>query len=371
VASFKKIFRELIIPAGLLSALIIGAGMFSLPFVFDRAGILVSVFYLIAFSLMLAAVHLMYAEVTEETPGDHRFVGYARLHLGRSGFALSLLITGFTIILVLLIYLLLSPSFFRLALPGWPPLAAVLIFWLSGTLAITAGIKRAALLEAGLTGLIIIFILALFFAGFGRIGQAAADSWYNPGFVLLPFGAVLFSLAGRSAISSIRDYFKKEKISPHKFPKAIVLGTIVPAAVYLLFSLAVITLSPKGVTEDAVSGLAFSPLLLRLFGLLGLLALWTSYVPLGIELREIIRLDFKVPLVLANALVSLLPLGIYLLVRPDFIVLVGLAGAIFSGLESAMVIAMWQKVKKRLSVAVLLIPVFLAGAVYELLGRLS
>lgn len=372
MTKFTKLYKELLIPAALLSALIIGAGMFSLPFIFNRAGIVTGIFYLVALTLVLAAVHLMYAEVIGRTPGDHRFVGYAKIHLGKAGFILSIFTAIFTIILVLLIYLVLAPSFFRLIFPGMAPLTGVLLFWLVGTMAVLAGVKKMASLESGIVVVIILFVLALFFSGITSPDfHPTALPLYNSGFIFLPFGAVLFSLGGRAAISSIREYFRKEKISEKRFPAAIILGTALPAVVYLFFVIGVISFSKGMVTEDAVSGIVFSPFLLKIFGVVGLLTLWTSYVFLGLELRGIFRLDFKIKKIAADSAVVFLPLAIYLAGVSDFIVLVGVAGGIFSGLESVLVVSMWQKLKKRLSPAFFLIPVFLAGAVYEAIKHLS
>src|SRR3989338_8519827 len=84
-----RFLRELILPAGMLSALIIGAGVFSLPYLFYKTGVGIGFIYLALFSVILSAIHLMYGEVVKQTKGDHRFLGYAKIYLGNLGFYTS------------------------------------------------------------------------------------------------------------------------------------------------------------------------------------------------------------------------------------------------------------------------------------------
>ena len=51
---FSQWYKEIGLPAGLLSSLIIGAGIFALPYVFYRAGFLVGLFYLVIFSIVFS-----------------------------------------------------------------------------------------------------------------------------------------------------------------------------------------------------------------------------------------------------------------------------------------------------------------------------
>ena len=53
--------------AGLVAAATIGAGMFSLPYVFHEAGWLLGIFYTAVLSAAVIIAHLLYLRVLEET----------------------------------------------------------------------------------------------------------------------------------------------------------------------------------------------------------------------------------------------------------------------------------------------------------------
>lgn len=363
-------YKHIIIPAGLLAALIIGAGMFSLPFVFQKAGWLPGFFYLAAFSLIFSLIHLMYLAIIQQTGGHHRFVGYAKIHLGRFGFLSSILVTVFTLILVLTIYLILSASFIRLILPDLNSLVGVLAFWFLGTTAVILGIKKMAGIEFWTAFAMVALVLVIFIGALNLTGFSLKDvSAFNLPFWFLPFGPVLFSLAGRAGISSIYEYFKVNKLKERgNIELAIILGTIIPAIIYLFFVFGVLSFSPGLVTPDAVSGMIMAPIgIIKAIGILGILSLLTSYVFLGLELKGIFRLDFELSEISAALLVILAPIGLYLLGVADFIKTVSLAGGVFAGLEGVLVVLMYEKISGRRVFIYLLLPVFFLGALYEVL----
>lgn len=363
-------YKNIIVPAGLLAALIIGAGMFSLPFVFQRAGWLLGLFYLVFFSLVLCCVHLMYLEIIRQTGSQHRFVGYAKIHLGRFGFLTSILVAVFTLVLVLTIFLILSVSFIRLVFPDFNPLAGVLIFWFLGTISVLLGIKKMAGIGVLTTFGMIALVLAIFIGALGLTDFSFKDiTALNLPFWFLPFGPVLFSLVGRAAISSVDEYFKKNQLQEKRSAKlAVILGTIVPAIIYFLFVFGVLSFSPGLAAPDAVSGMIAAPAwIIKTVGVLGILSLLTSYVFLGLELMGIFRLDFKFPEYGTVLFVIFAPIGLYLLGVADFIKTVSLAGGVFVALEGALVVLMHEKISGRRVFTYLLLPIFFFGALYAIL----
>ena len=100
-------FKSFLLPTGLLAGTIIGAGIFALPYVFAKAGLVAGFFYLALGGIAYTVVHLMYADVIMRTRSAHRFPGYAGLYLGRFGFILAVLIGVLEMILVMTIYLIL------------------------------------------------------------------------------------------------------------------------------------------------------------------------------------------------------------------------------------------------------------------------
>ncbi|MBI2592916.1 MAG: hypothetical protein HYW37_02030 [Candidatus Colwellbacteria bacterium] len=366
MTKFSKWFKELILPAGLLSSLIIGAGMFALPYVFSEAGFLVGLFYLGAFTFAVTRIHLMYSTLLSSTAEDHRFVGLSKIYLGNWGFWTSLFTTVVGIVLILLIYLVLSSSFIKIALPGIDPLVGVLIFWLTAALANILSVKRLAGFEFLVTLAMALIVLVVFVYGLPKFEKAALTD-INLGEAFLPYGAILFALYGRAGISSLRSYFRSNQLPESKISRVIILGTSFPALVYLLFVLGIVGLSGT-VSADAVSGIVSAPPGLReMIGWLGIFSLWTSYVFLGLELRGILSSDFKLPALAVPLLVALSPIALYFAGLGNFIKLVGISGGVFLALESIMVILMYGKIKTFGWFSRLLIAVFLLGGLYEIL----
>jgi len=251
-ASFKSITPSLFVSYSASVAVSTTA----LPFVFVSAGIVSGLFYLGIFCFILILIHLMYAEVIIKTGGEHRFPGFARIYLGEVGFWLASLTSVFGLLLVLTVYLILSASFFSLILPinfGVSDTLKILIFWFFSSAAIFLGVRRIALSEFLITsGIVLIAVLLFIFGGahFDKILSTPSFSLKN---IFLPYGVILFSLMGRVAIPTIINYFQKiEPGSRTSFvKKSIILGTLIPAFVYLLFIFGVLGLS-GAVSEDAV-----------------------------------------------------------------------------------------------------------------------
>ncbi len=372
-------YKNLILPASLLAGTIIGAGIFALPFVFINAGIVSGLFYLGIFCFVLILIHLMYAEVIIKTGGEHRFPGYAKIYLGEVGFWLASLTSILGLLLVLTVYLILSASFFSLILPinfGVSDILKILIFWLFGSAAIFLGVRRMALSEFLITaGIVLIAVLLFIFGGahFNKIFSAPSFNLKN---IFLPYGVILFSLMGRVAIPAVINYFQKIKLTTsdainiNSVKKTIILGTLIPALVYLLFIFGVMGLSTD-VSEDAVSGLinSVSPIVLVLVGIFGLISLWSSYIVVGLDIKNALSLDLKFPKIISGLAVVAVPLMIYFFGFQSFLGLVGIVGGIFISLEGIFIVLMWLKVRKPHLpiVAYILILVFIGGIVYKLI----
>ena len=114
-----KFYRDFLLPTGLLAGTIIGAGVFALPYTFKTAGLSVGFFYLALAAAMYCLIHLFYADMIVRTPGEHRFVGYAKIYLGRPAFWQAIAMSVLEMVLVMTIYLLLSVSFLNLLWLGY------------------------------------------------------------------------------------------------------------------------------------------------------------------------------------------------------------------------------------------------------------
>lgn len=354
-----------------MAGTIVGAGMFTLPYVFRQVGLLIGIGYLVFFAAVYATVHLMYGALVGKHRGAHEFGYLASRYLPRRLSAAATYLILAELVLVLVAYLALAPVFAALFLPTVPWFAA-LGLWFFGTLFIFVGLRAIGFAEAvGLAGVLGI-IGIIFLAGGFRALQVPLvlmePSW--PIF-FLPFGPLLFSLSGRPAVSRVYDERRAAGRArrPFSAAAALVIGTFVAAAVYLLFVFAVLRLRPDA-APDTISSFLFLPLFVRVsLGLLGLVAIFTSYFVIGRNIAEIAEEDLRVPALAGAAAAAILPLGFYAFGVSVFVVIVAFTGGVLLGLEGVFVVWMWRRAFPRhrwRTASAALFVVFGAGIMYEL-----
>ncbi len=367
MTKFSQWYKEIVLPAGLLSSVIIGAGIFALPYVFHQAGFLVGLFYLIIFTGVFTVVHRMYAHVIKSTEGKHRFVGYAKIYFKRQGFIATIITTAIGFTLTLVAYIALAGDFVRLVAPGVGDFAPY-AFWIVASLTFVVSLKRFANFEFAMTVAMALIVLILLFSGVVH-GQELTLTPFNPSALFVPYGVVLFAISGRAAISAIYEYYEKRNIPKNKLMSSISLGTIFPSFVYVAFIVAIFLLSRGPVSEDALTGLTDAPrYLLSLIGGLGIFALWTSYFFLATEIRDIFRYDLKLSRTLSTLIVVTAPLWLYGLGLTNFMHLMAVVGGVFLALDSIFAISMYSKIKGWGPLARILVVLFAIGAVYEIIN---
>jgi len=356
------IFRTYLLPAAIVSGTVIGAGMFSLPYVFYHSGWSLGVFYFLLFSAAFSLIHLMYADIILRTDRRPKFIGFAKEFLGDWALWPAGLMTTVGMVLILTVYLVLSLSFGALLFPKGLGIYALLGLWLLGSLGMFLDIKKLALSEFFITGSMLVIIVITFFAGAKNF--FSAPNFLNPlasnalgtpvswsGFLstsplaalLLPIGPVLFSLSGRPAVPSAIEYALKNELPLRALRKIIILGTLVPATAYLLFIVGALGLSGV-VSEDAVSGMALAPApLLSLLGLLGLIAVFSTYVVIGKSVKDILEADLGYPPLPSGVFIVAAPILLYLAGLSDFLGLVSLVGGVFLAFESIFIVFIWRR----------------------------
>lgn len=341
-----SILQNLLKPASILSGIIIGAGVFSLPYIFVTAGLATGFFYLAFFGFIFMLLYLFYADIILRTPGEHRFVGYARIYLGKWGFLASLLIGLLQLFFVLTIYLILAPSFSQMIFGG-SFVTHLLLFWILGSLTVFSDSRKLADLEFFIVAGIALIMVLIFFLGIGNF-LGLTDGFGVPDLSkFLVVGPILFSLSGILGVTEIVSYFREAKIPFSFLRNALILGGTIPVIAYGAFVIGIIGLS-AAVSQDSISGLAgnLPPFLLGIIGVLGLLALISSYVVVGENIRRIIRYDLRLPDLAGGVAVVSAPVIIFFMGFQSFIGAVSFVGTIFLPLESILIILMWLKMNR-------------------------
>jgi amino acid permease len=110
--------KKLAVPEAIavLIGTIIGAGLFTLPYVAVHSGLATTLIWLIIVSFIITYLHLCFGEIVLRTKQDFRLPGYVGHYLDSSAKKFILLITFFTFSFSLLIYLLLGSQFLSVIL---------------------------------------------------------------------------------------------------------------------------------------------------------------------------------------------------------------------------------------------------------------
>jgi amino acid permease len=371
--------KETLFSVSLLAGTIIGAGIFSLPYVVSRVGLIYGFFYLVAFALVYFCIHLMYAEVSEKHPGRHQFLYLAEQHFSKPLAEAISFVVLCEFLFVLTVYLILAPSFFELAF-GWGGIGAMLVFWFLSSAFMFVKLKWLGLAEFLGSIAIVMIVGLIFFAGGTRPLSTPLFGTMNLPLFFLPFGPLLFSLSGRPAISKLVEEYHRARSNDHggatlpSLKKLIWWGTVLPAVVYVLFVVGVLRLNPA-VSPDALSGLAMLPHALRsLVGILGLLALWTSYFMIGLNVKDMLRLDVKWSSLSAGVLAVAAPLLLYFAGLREFFGAITFTGSVFLALEGIFVVVLWRKTFQRSSwrfVSWPILAVFSVALAYEIIKSFS
>ena len=339
-------FRQSILPTWFLIATIIGAGMFALPFVFSQSGLLLGVVYLLFFSGIAALVHLLYADIIVRTKETHRqFPGYIRTYLGAHAGRFADITTFAALVLTLTAYIVLAASFVRILVPALAPLPASILFWTLASITIFISVRRTAFFNATTGGITLLAIGALFIYWNATLPLYPI---HLPIFLgdqpLVPFGPVLFSFIGFSAIPALVAYSRTERVPLSRLRHAIIAGSTVPAFFYFLFAITVLALSPT-VSPDAVSGLiaTLPRAILLILGMLGFVSLWDSYSAIGRDLNKLLEYEWHISPALADIITISIPFLLYMFGLRDFIALIGAIGGILFGAWGILIVLAWRK----------------------------
>lgn len=327
---------------------IVGAGIFGLPFVISKSGIIPGFFYFFVLGLAVMFLHLMFGETILRTGGKMRLSGYSQKYLGKNG---KLMVTISTVIGItgsLLAYIILGGNFLKIIFSSVINLSAFqfsLIFWAILVYFIFKGLRAIApaAVFTNIAFFIIIFIVICFLLpefSFNNLKLV------NSGNIFLPYGIIMFSLTGFAAIPEIAGILKSRE-ERKNFKKVIIVASLVSIILYLIFSLGVIGVSNGKTSEEAFSGLVpfLGKKIIILGALFGIITIADSFLIIGLYFRNTLVYDYRFPKILASFVSSFLPLLLFLKFR-SFTQVVGFAGTILGTIEGIIILLLFKKARK-------------------------
>lgn len=357
---------------GIIVGLMFGAGVFALPYVISRAGIFWGfIHFVVAVSLTIFLLFL-YARITYNTEGTHRFTGYVELILGKKFKIFSFVITMVAYYGALLAYGLLGGIFLSNFFGEHYAFAFSFLFFAVCSALALLELNKVALINFYLTIPLFGFVaylvyMSLPFIDLNNFVSGARDMFINKSW-FLPYGVWLFSLGGLAAIPVTKDIFSGSSFKD--FKRVILFSVSLSAIFYCLFVFAIIGVSGENTSADALSGVlgALGSRVILAGSIMGLLAVFTSFLALAIDLRGIFRFDFKLPKTLAWVFVVVPPVLLFSFGAQDLTKILSLTGSVGLGVSGALIIFMARKMQGKSFAGLLVVTGILIAVVYEILN---
>jgi len=341
--------KNFLLALSVLIGTTIGAGIFGIPYVIFKSGLIPGLFYFIVLGGAVLLIHLFFGEIVLRTKEKYRLPGFALKYLGRPA---EVLITISVIVGVagsLLAYLILAGDFLKILFPSLLNLSSfhfVLISWLILSYLVFQGIKIIAPAEIFTNSLFFFIAFIIFFFSLPKFNFSNLPVLNFPD-IFLPFGIILFSLVGWSAIPEIGEILKNSDEKKF-FKKVIILSMAISAVFYILFGILVAGVSGRNTSADALSGLIpFLGSKIVFFGVLaGLITIADSFLILALYLRNTLVRDLKFPKIPAFLIACGSPLILFLLGFRNFINTIGFVGTIIGAVEGIIIILIFKNAKK-------------------------
>jgi len=330
--------------------MIVGAGMFALPYAFLKAGLFWGLAHLAIALFFILVLHIFYGEIAFLTGGKHRFPGYVNKFLGQGYARISFLITIFSYYGTLLVYGVLGGIFLHNVFPLMSVFFLSVLFFGLGAFLLLFRFEKIGLVNFYLTLPLLVFILYLLGVSAPHIrlenflAETGGKLWF------LPYGVWIFSLSGFAVIPEVRDIFnhRTDEGGLKDFKRIIWISILISLFFYLVFIFAVLGSGGALTSEDALSGLkgTIGEVAIIIGSLIGFLAVFTSYLALGADFKNIFMIDYNRSFVLSWGLVVLAPIALYFLGFQNFVRTISLIGALGLGVQGTFIVLMSLKLHK-------------------------
>jgi len=230
------------------------------------------------------------------------------------------------------------------------PLVYSIIFFIIAFFIIYRGVKAAGKAELILIGVLlsIVVLIGVFSYQNVRISNLTYLNWAK---FFAPYGVILFALMGMPSVPEMQEVLEQEK---QKMKKAIIIGSIIPIVLYILFAFIVVgligldnfeLLEPNQQIATVALSIYSSPILGLFANIIAVLSMFTSFLTLSIALIEMYEYDYIFPRSAALVLTFSVPLLITLFSLSTFIPIIAITGAIAGGVQSILIIFTYWKAK--------------------------
>lgn len=376
----KDFFKNYVYPISTLSGSIIGVGFLSLPYIALKAGIWVTLFYFVVLTTLIIFLHTILGEISLKTPDFKRWPGFVGFYFGtwaKRAILLPMIIGSFG---VLLAYLIVGGQFLTAIfspIVGGSLSLYVLLYALVLSLAIYVGVRAISRIEFWAIILLLVSIVFIYIKGMGHMSLGniffpAANFQMQPSGIpaslaniFLPYGAIMFSLWGTALIPEVEEMVAGRKAS---LKKIIIISTLIPAVIYLLFVLLVLSITGSQTTESALVGVknVLGDGITSVILFVGIITTFAAFVAHGLFLKKVFMYDLKMKEFVSWTLVCFVPIALFLAGFNSFISLISFVGGVLLSIDGILILLMYKKIGGKKAIVYPLILVFILGIIYSL-----
>ncbi len=341
---------------------IVGAGIFTLPYLFYHSNFIFSVFLLSTIAVITIILNIFYIEIILKTPGDHQLSGYAEIYLGKFFKVVSSLSIFLIAFGALLVYMKLASVFLAVIFPFLSGILGIIFFLLIFTVTNFLHLKPSGKFFEALPFLIFISIILIFFFSL-KFPSSTLISFSAPSISFL--GIIIFTISGFTIIPEIEELLRSTYHKKEYLIKSSIIGTLISVLVYTLFTYSIIKINGSSVSPDTISGLVAShPLVAKSLALLGLVIIFKAGLNMILIIKEVFYRDFSISQKKSYLLSSLIPFSIFLFLSVSFLSIISVTGAVSVALSAIIICLMRLKISHSILVDVfifLIIFTFVVG----------
>lgn len=343
--------HKLAVAVATLMGTIIGAGVLGIPYLVAKTGFVYGFLLIVLIGVASMFINLFIGEVVLRTRQQHQLSGYAEKYLGKTGkniFGVTML---FGIYGALIAYLIGEGAAMYSIFKWGSPLFFTLLFFLVAFVIVYKGVKAAGSAELILISLLFLMVILIGVFSFRQINVNFLTTHIFTN-IFLPYGVILFAFIGFASVPELQEELGNEK---KKMKSAIVIGSIIPIILYLIFTVIVVgivglnnfeLLGPNEKIATIALSIYSQPLLGMFANILAILSMFTSFLALSIAMLETYEYDYHVSIRTSLCLAYILPLVVVLFNLTSFISILGFVGAITGGINGIIIVLMYWKAKK-------------------------
>ena len=326
--------------------LIFGAGIFALPAAVAKAGVWWGTIHFAVSLILMIVIHLWYAEVAYFSEDSERFTGYVRKLIGRASGRIAFVLILITYHGSLLAYGILGGIFASTLFPAFSQFIWTLIFFaIAGALTLFR-FEKISIIDFYLTIPLVFFVFYLSGDSLRAIDFSNFSSG-SPAYWFLPYGIFIFSFGGMAAVPETRDIMRGFGIGDLR--NVILISLLLSALLYAFFIFSVVGVTGENTTDDALTGLiaVLGSGAIFVGAIIGYLAVFTSYLSMAADMRNIFSMDYNFPKMPAWIFTVVPSVIIFLLGATQFLEIVGFVGAVGLGISAIFIFIMARKIPKK------------------------